>query len=256
MRYEKQMNKKRTVCLINILSLAIFFGCSSAPRATVDYPSRGQTRPEIATGNFIFGSRTVRIEELKRNDVYVFLADDWAKFDKHVKNEPDIFSGKVRSIDWYLQVTPPFPTYWPPQQTRSVTYYAYAEYQQLLMHGPMLSRSAPWATVVLSEGTPAKKVMLATVLGPVVHVEGSVPISSELAKRKVQIIKDGEVHLSDFVSWTSIPHDGAEVKAIKEYYCQWILTNRTADLIKDSHRAFFEWLSCPPPTMVPVLSPR
>lgn len=210
------------------------------------------TRP-VVEGQFFFGSRPIKVEELIRNDVYAFLAEDWAKFDKHVMDAPDMISGKVWPIDWYLQVTPPFPTNWPPQQLRSVTYYAYAEYQRLLMHGPVQSRSAPWAKVVLNEGMPANKAILATALGPVAHGEASVPIGKELGSRKIQIIKDGEAHLSNFVSWKAIPDDKAEVKAIREYYCQWALTNRTADQIKDNHRAFFEWLSCPPRTMTPVL---
>jgi len=207
----------------------------------------------VAAGEFFLGRSSVKIEELKRNDVYAFLTDDWAKFDKHVKDVPDRRSGKVWPIDWYLRITPPFPTDWPPQQPRSVTYYAYAEYQELFMHGPVLSRSAPWAKVLLNEGMPANKEILATALGPEVHGEGSVPINRELARRKSQIIQDGEGYLSNFVSWTDIPDDDAKVKAIREYYCQWVLTNRTADLIKENHRAFFEWLSCPPRTMVPVL---
>lgn len=207
----------------------------------------------VAAEEFFVGSRPVKIEELKRNDVYAFLADDWAKFEKHVKDAPDRMSGKMWPIDWYLQVTPPFPTNWPPQQLRSVTYYAYAEYQELFMHGPVISRSAPWAKAVLNEGLPANKVILATTLGPVVHGEGSVPISKELAGRKIQIIKNGESHLPNFVSWKAISDDEAEVKAIREYYCQWVLTNRTADLVKDNHRTFFEWLSCPSRTMIPVL---
>jgi len=192
----------------------------------------------------------MKIEELKNYDVRTLLAEDWAKFDKYAKDAPCIFSQEVWPVNWGVRVTPPFPTNWPPRQLRSVTYYAYAEYQVLLMHGPFLSRSTPWAKVVLNEGVPAKKVILATALGPAVHGEGSVPISRELALRKIQIIKDGEVLLSNFISWKAIPEDETEVKAIKEYYCEWILTNHTADLIKDNHRAFFEWLSCPGRTML------
>ncbi len=44
MHQEKKTNKKRTVCLINIFSVTIFFGRSSAPRITVDYSSLGRTR--------------------------------------------------------------------------------------------------------------------------------------------------------------------------------------------------------------------
>ena len=228
--------------LFSLAVIALLTACAARP---------------VVEGQFFVGSLPTKIEELKRNDVSAFLAEDWAKFDKHVKDAPDMMTGKVWPIDWYIEVTPPFPTNWPPQQLRSVTYYAYAAYQELFMHGPVLRRSAPWAKVVLNEGMPANKVILATALGPVVHEEGSVPISKELASRKIQIIKDGETHLANFVSWRAIPEDEAEVKAIREYYCQWVLTNRTADLIKDNHRAFFEWLSCPPRTMVPVLlSPR
>lgn len=204
-------------------------------------------------GSFFLGSQVVKIQELKRNDVYAYLTEDWAKFDKHVTDEPDMFTNKMQSIDWYSQVTPPFPTNWPPQQLRSVTYYAYAEYQTLHMHGPTQSRSSPWAKVVLNEGKPATKVILVTALGPAVHGEGSVPISKEMADRKTRIIKDGGAQLNNFVSWTTIPDDQSEVKAIKEYYCQWALTNRTADHILDSHRAFFNWLSCPPRSYIPVL---
>ena len=182
------------------------------------------------------------------------LDADWAKFDKHVGEMPDIlFLGKMRSIDWYFVVTPPFPTNWPLQKRCSITYYAYAEYQRLLMHGPQLSRSAPWAKVVLTEGEVAEKVLLTKAIGPVVHGEGGVPISRKMANRELQIIKDGEAHLPNFMRWTEVPSDEAEVKIIREYYCQWALTNGTADLIKGSHHGFFEWLSCPPRTAIPVL---
>lgn len=207
----------------------------------------------IDDGQFYFGDQAVKIADLKRRDVYAFLAGDWAKFDKHATDTVEMFTGKKVSIDWRPVITPPFPTTWPPQQPRSIAYYAYAEYQEAMMHGPVISRSAPWAKVVLNEGEPAKKVLLAADIGPVVHGEGSVPISQQQASRKIQIIKDGEAHLANFVRWAAIPDDEAEVKAIREYYCQWALTDRTAALIKDDHKAFFEWLSCPPPTRVPVL---
>lgn len=211
------------------------------------------TAHALVEGRFFFGDRSVKVEELERSDVHAFLAEDWAKFDHHVEDATDMFAGKMKSIDWHLEVTPPFPTNWPPQKLRSVTYYAYAEYQKLFMHGPALSRSAPWAKVVLNEGMPAAKVILANTINAVAHGEGSVPISKQLAERKTQIIKDGEAHLRDFVSWRTVPDDEAAVKAIREYYCQWALTNRTADLIRDRHQAFFEWLSCPPRTRIPVL---
>lgn len=211
------------------------------------------TTPPFNEGKVFVGDRAIKLEELKSGDLFPFLAEDWAKFDKHVKDAPDFFSSKPRSIYWHLVITPPFPTYWPPRKPRSVTYYAYAQYQELYRHGPSLSRSAPWAKVVLTEGMPDNKLILAVAIGPAVHGEGSVLIGVQMANRKRQIIKDGEAYLSHFVTWTAIPDDDAEVKAIREYYCEWALADRTADLIKDNHRIFFEWLSCPPRSRYPVL---
>lgn len=210
------------------------------PLANVTSQSREQLAAEIDISKF------------NDNTIRRLVADDWARFDKYAGRTRDFF-GKEWDIDWYLKISPPFPSIWPPQGRRGTTYYVYAEYQELRLSGPALSRSAPWAKVMLNEGEPANKVLLATAIGPVVHGEGSVPINPQQAARKIQIIRDGEAHLSNFVRWTTIPDDAAEVKAIREYYCQWALTNRTADLIKDNHQAFFEWLSCPPRTRIPVL---
>ncbi|MBV8619490.1 MAG: hypothetical protein JOY84_11560 [Curvibacter sp.] len=207
----------------------------------------------VVAEDFYINARPVKIEEIRGGDIRAFLTDDWAKFEKYAGEVSDMMSGKSVLVYWYMQITPPLPTNWPPQEHRSVTYYAYAEYQELLRHGPSLHRSAPWAKVVLNEGVPANKEMLAVAIGPAVHGEGSVLISPEMAHRKIQIIQDGEMHLSSFVSWKKIPDDEIEIKAIREYYCQWALTNRTAELVKNNHRAYFEWLSCPSNVKAPVL---
>ncbi|ACB96076.1 hypothetical protein [Beijerinckia indica] len=180
------------------------------------------------------------------------VREDWASFDKHAGRTRDFF-GKEHDINWYMAISLPFPAEWPPQGPFASTYYLYAEYQECLLHGPNLSRSAPWAKVVLKEGELASKMLLATAIGPVVNREISVPISRSQADRKIQIIKDGQAELPNFIRWTSIPDRQREVKVIREYYCQWALSNRTADLIKDNHQAFFEWLSCPSRTSIPVL---
>ena len=203
-------------------------------------------------GIFFIGTRPVKIEELKEKDLYQYLAPDWSRFDKYAKDSKDMFGGAYPSY-WYLQISPPLPTNWPPQKNRSVTYYAYAEYQESRMHGPVLSRSAPWARVVLTEGISSDKVILANAIGPAVHAEASVSISGEMAARLIQIKKNGQENLSNFIGWTTISDNRTEVTAVRDYYCQWALTNHTAELIKDRHAAFFEWLSCPPPTHIPVL---
>ena len=225
--------------LLSLAVIALLTSCGVRPIAD-EHPS--------------FGRHATKLEEVKEKDVSDFLAEEWSKFDKYVKHASGIFSAKEHPVYWGLKLTPPLPTNWPPTPSPSVTYYAYGEYQELFEHGPSLSRSAPWAKVILTEGMPPSKVILATALGPATHGEGSVPISRKQAERKIQIIKDGEARLINFISWRAIPDDAVEVKAIREYYCQWALTDLTADLIKDKHRGFFEWLSCPPPTGIPVLS--
>ncbi len=212
-----------------------------------------QAEEAIDNGQFFFGDLSVKITELKRGDVFAFLESDWSKFDRHAKDTVNLFSGQKGAVYWYPKVTPPLPTNWPPQKPRSLTYYAYAEYQELHVHGPTFRRSAPWAKVVLNEDKPAEKLLLAADIGPVVHGEGSVPLTEERANRKRQIIKDGEAHLAKFVRWIGISNDKAEVLAIREYYCQWALTDHTADLIKENHRPFFEWLACPRGILFPVL---
>lgn len=224
-------------CLLAVLGILVVFPAHSTPENE---------------GIFFIDTRLVKIEELKEKDLYQYLAPDWSRFDKYAKDSLDMFEREVHPNYWYLQLSPPFPTNWPPQKTRSVTYYAYAEYQELYRHGPVLSRSAPWSSVVLTEGTSADKVILAGAIGPVIHNEASVPISSEMAARLIQIKKSGQENLSDFIGWKTIPDNKKEVIAVREYYCQWALTNHTAELIKDRHGAFFEWLNCPPPTRFPV----
>jgi len=229
---------KLIVRILSVIAIALFTACAKNPSME---------------GKFFFGEQPVKVSQLKRGYVYAFLAEDWARFDKYAIDAQDPFSEMVRPIYWYLVVTPPFPTNWPPQKVRSMTYYAYAEYEVSYLHGPTYSRTAPWVKVLLNEGKPANKVILATTLGPTIHGEGSVSISKQSADRKTQIINDGNAKLASFVSWTEIPHDSSEVKIIQEYYCQWALTDRTVDIIKNNHAAFFEWLSCPKRTNYPVL---
>ena len=205
-------------------------------------------------GSFLLGECVVAIEKISSNDLRRYLASDWSKFDTYVKESSIMFSNDKVSVHWYQQITPPFPTHWPPQEVRSVTYYGYAEYAESNHHGPAYLRSAPWAKVVLTEGQPAVKQVLVDSLGEAIHGQGSRPISHEMAARLIQIHEDGEKGLPAFIGWQRIPDDAVQVQAIKDYYCQWMIENRTGTLVRDAHQAFFDWLSCPARnSVIPVL---
>jgi hypothetical protein len=181
------------------------------------------------------------------NTIRRFVWHDWNEFDKNTgQKSRDMFSKKEIELIWYIKITPPFPNVWPPQPQRSVTYYAYAEYQELLMHGPVLSRSAPWGKVVLKDGEAPKLKILAKSIGKVASGEGSRPLSPNQAKRLVQIREDGEKYIPIFLRWKELPPDtDPGIKTIRDYYCQWSRDNLTSQLIKSNHTEFFEWLACP-----------
>jgi hypothetical protein len=223
----------RTALLVCIFPLFL----SSAPIASAANQKND--------GFFLIGDRAIKIEELKRRDLVPILEQDWTKFDIATVATKNFFTGQPETTHWYYQVTPPIPTYWPPQQKRSITYYAYAEYQEFMRHGPLLSRTAPWAKVVLNEGAAAENIVLAIKVGPVAHQYGSSLQPPSVQERMVQVRRDGEKLLSSFVSWKAIPDKQEEVNAIREYYCQWAQEDGTAKLIQKDHQEFFEWLSCP-----------
>jgi hypothetical protein len=205
-------------------------------------------------GSFLLGERVVAIEKIGLDDLRWYLTPDWRKFDTYVKESTIMFTNNKVSVHWYQQITPPFPTHWPPQEVRSVTYYGYAEYAESNHHGPAYGRSAPWVKIVLTEGQPAVKHVLVSSLGAEVHGQGSHPISHEMAARLVQIHKDGEKGLPAFIGWKRIPDDAVQVQVIKDYYCQWMIENRTGMLVREAHQAFFDWLSCPAQNpIIPVL---
>lgn len=221
----------RVICLVPLAVISLLSACA-APADT----------EKVST----FGSRPVALESIRENDLSVFLASDWSKFDAYAGHAFDIFSGKESPLYWHSRLTPPLPTHWPPTPARSVTYYAYPEYQELRMHGPAYSRAAPWAKVVLAEGQLPQKMILASALGPKIHYEIGVPITRDQADRAIQIAKAGAAALPGFIAWKAIPDDAAEVKIIKDYYCQWARSDGTAKLVREHHRSYFEWLACAP----------
>lgn len=214
-----------------LAAILVLTACA-APRETEITPST-------------FGAGLVALESVSEEDLSGFLASDWSKFDPYAKRAYDVFLAKEVPLYWQSRLTPPLPTQWPPTPVRSVTYYAYAEYEHSRMHGPVYSRGAPWAKVVLVEGQLPQKTILASAPGPAVHYEAGEPISVEQADRASQVWKAGSAALPRFISWQAIPDDAAEVSIIKAYYCQWAARDGTARLVNEQHRGFFEWLACP-----------
>lgn len=176
------------------------------------------------------------------------LSGTWASFDKAAGKSTDMF-GQQQTLTWYMQLTPPIPLHWPPDGSRGVIYYAYAEYQTFQMHGPSQSRSAPWARVVLRDGAVPEVTLLSQTIGPAVTGEGSRPLTSDLARRLSDIHAQGEYALSSVASWTKLPDlDNGETRNIRTYFCQWTWDNRVSDYAQARSPEFFQWLACPEPS--------
>ena len=176
------------------------------------------------------------------------LRDTWASFDKAAGKSTDMF-GQQQTLTWYMQLTPPIPLHWPPDGSRGVIYYAYAEYQTFQMHGPSLSRSAPWARVVLRDGGTPEVMLLSPTIGPAVSGEGARPLTSDLARRLSDIHAQGEHALPSVANWTKLPDlDNSETRDIRTYFCQWTWDNRVSDYARAQSAEFFQWLACPQPS--------
>lgn len=172
---------------------------------------------------------------------------DWDMFDKRTGALRDMYSASSEPLEWSEALTPPFPNTWPPTGTRSVTYYAYAEYQTYEQHGPALHFSAPWARVMLQDrATPGKEIILKAI-GPEVSGLPSRPLSREQAQRYIQIRKTADKAIAALLGWTALPADSdPSVKIVRDYYCQWEQDHEvfTGTYIKNKHRPFFNWLAC------------
>ncbi len=196
--------------------------------------------------------KATEIAEFSNKIALKALQADWAKFDTNTHVRETVMgqtpSGSPSTFEWYPEITPPFPTEWPSSNVKSASYYAYAAYWVTQIHGPFKVDSEPWAKVILQDGAPPDIELLSKAIGKTMAGHGSHPISWAYVKRRKQILEDGEKSIPTMLSWTRLPQDADKsVKAIRDYYCLWESNNKTLALkfIKDNHKEFFAWLSCP-----------
>jgi hypothetical protein len=172
---------------------------------------------------------------------------DWETLDRSGGTASDM-TGSDRPVHWHKEISLPFPTHWPPRRDRSITYYVFAQYQLIFMHGPSLSDSAPWAKVVLEEGREPRRILLSKAVGEAVGGRASQPISAEKAKRLAEIHDEGRTQAAKLLEWRSMPDaNDRSSRAIRDLYCQWQIEHRglVDRYIRPNHKEFFDWLSCP-----------
>lgn len=149
---------------------------------------------------------------------------------------------------WFPKLSPAFPETWPPAPSTRYIYYAYAEYQQMHNHGPLIRHSAPWALLRVSRDQPPSKEVLRSTIGPVTAGVGSYPLTAEEAQRLIRERTEGEARIAAFLQWTKLPtKDDPDARAIRAYYCLWAAENSGWSKLyaRPRHAAFFQWLGCP-----------
>lgn len=239
---EWTLTTTRSAYSVVTLATMLFGALTAAPQAINKCSSKKSTR--LATD----------VSHLTSDVARDLLQSDWERLDKnaHAQPSPGIFGESNSSPNpppqWNeLELTPPLPNTWPPTKVRSVSYYAYGQFQDAAFHGPTLTFSAPWARVILVDGRSPSKQILRDVIGPAIGGRASRPLSPDEWKRLSKIYQDGAEELPALLSWTELPvGPDKSVMAIRRYYCRWIADESplVSEYIKPNHREFFSWLRC------------
>lgn len=223
------MYVRRSICLV----VALLAGLA------VRAEPRMEPKPYVAPRDETVSGRA-------KEAVLALLRDDWNALDSST-GVINTFMGETTSLRWYLQIGPPFPDTWPPAKAASFTYYAYAEYNQPLRHGPSLYVSGPWARVTYQDGVAARKEIVSHTIGPAISGRHSEPWSRQQADHYRAVQENQPAHISNLLTWTGLPMESdPSALPIRKLYCQWAFNHRAlaSKHIMVRHQAFFDWLSC------------
>jgi hypothetical protein len=147
---------------------------------------------------------------------------------------------------WFeYRVTPPLPSHWPPSQSTTLYYYAYAAgnpSQRPVMDGE--HNSLPWARVEVERDPQARpKVTLLRRDLKELGIQGFGPVMQEEAEAHQARGAASAVLLG---ALTGLPPAGSdEEKTLQKFYCQWRKWNGViAQELLQRHKDFFRWLAC------------
>ena len=214
-------------------------------------------------GRVVLAPKTnIDTKQLDKSVALDFVNSEWANFDKDTPEKiappPPVQPGQRTQITlfssegtWRETVSPPYPNVWPPNEQRSVSYYAFAEYVHGHRDFNSVNFSAPWAKVVLQDNVPPVKLIYLTSIGKPISgwCNGGLclPVSPDGLENRREIFQNETEKVHTLLSWTGLP-DGHNqyVDDIRKYYCRWEYehTKLVSDYIEKNHREFFNWLAC------------
>lgn len=142
---------------------------------------------------------------------------------------------------WAYEISPPFPSLWPPTRDLTLYYYVYAEGHDFsggLADGVYIA--SPWGRIeVDSKGRAAPKFQLLSTKIEEIGIQGVRPLTEE----EVSIYESGETIEAYLSSLTSLPHKKDKpVSDLRRYYSAWCRDFGIAREIRPLHKAFFGWL--------------
>lgn len=186
------------------------------------------------------------ISGLTTDAVRALWLPEWEKLDRNtgVRNR---FMGVETILQWYEKISLPFPDTWPPVETISYSYYGYAEYRELLQHGPSLYVSAPLARVKYKNGNALEMEMISESIGLPVSGRHSQMWAREQADHYRAVQANQPTLISTLLTWYEKQEEAEKsTLPIRKLYCQWTFDHKTLvyKYIQINHQAFFDWLSC------------
>lgn len=192
---------------------------------------------------FVFAAKTqekksgrMKSDSLKR----ILLDAEWDKLNPN----PISPSGGPPRRWWTYEISPPFPSVWPPAPDLTLYYYVYADGHDFsggLSDGVYIT--APWARVEVDlKGSADPKFKLLSTKIREIGIQGVRPLSKE----EVAVYELGETVEAYLGNLTGLPDEkDRAVSDLRRYYCAWCGdSGGIAKEIRPLHKSFFKWLGC------------
>jgi hypothetical protein len=170
-------------------------------------------------------------------DSFRFLTDaEWKKTRQGPGRDlPGVF--------WEYTISPPIPSFWPPDEDRRVSYYLYATGHDPCQLADGCRIAAPWGLIRTTgaAGSAPEFVRISENIREI-GIQGVRPVSSGEAL----IFLNQEAAETFLETLAVLPGESqAGARLIREYYCLWCGHNGViAEELRTLHGQFFSWLGC------------
>lgn len=166
------------------------------------------------------------------------LDREWEKVNPNRDEHPG--RGPPR-VFWNYQISPAFPSEWPPRRAAPLYYYLYASgIDAQVVDAERLSK--PWARLDIrrnSDGSAQLQILSKGISE--IGLQGVRPLTEEEAS-VYALEPQIEAYLQ---SSDSVPQDTTkEAELLRSYYCAWSGDRGVVGEIQPYHESFFSWLLC------------